>query len=309
MAGQKLTIVRVASAKGDEKLLAEIKHLERLGFQVEYNPPTEPVPDWPFSCADTPARARHLGEALLQEGATSILCARGGYGCSDVLPHLPWNKLKSLPEPRLLVGFSDNSALHSALWTKLGWQGLHAPMPASELWDAQCSDVKTLLAILQGQASGHSLSVSTLAAMDESAEARRHEGWLFGGCMSVLTNLIGTPYFPPSLDGAILFLEDTDETAPRLMRYWNQWAQSGATAGIQAVVLGQFRGGPREREELSALAKKMQTVAPVDFYHCSHFGHSTPNEPLMIGAPATVQKGTLSWTLTKQKGAADARNA
>ncbi len=126
-------------------------------------------------------------------------------------------------------------------------------------------------------------------------------GTLFGGCFSVLTNLLGTPYFPKSLAGHILFLEDTGETLGRLLRFLNQWLQSGALSGVKAIILGNFRdlanNDPQAIAQFnSAFAERCQL--PV--FISNQFGHTSPNTPIAVGGSALIKVAstiTLKWEL------------
>jgi muramoyltetrapeptide carboxypeptidase len=217
--------------------------------------------------------------------AQVVFAGRGGYGASDLLPLIPWEKLKGLA-PRCLVGFSDITALHSAFWTKLGWSGLHGPMVGSPLWGLNSSeDIAALLSLIEhGQPPRGMLRISPCArAATDSRKALK--GWLFGGCFSVLTNLIGTPYLPASLAGAILLFEDTGENCGRLLRYWNQWLQSGLLQGVEGVVWGRFtqlEGTVSEGETRAELSRR----SPLPCWTSEDFGHCSPNFPFLIGATA-----------------------
>jgi len=285
-----LAIVRTASPRCEANLASVKLSFQHLGFNVDVlEGPADPT--WPYTAGSPEQRAQRLVEALENRSVTSVLCARGGYGCSDLLPLLPWTGLAKI-EPKLIIGFSDTSALHAAFWTKLSWKGLHAPMPATELWQQEGEDVQTLISLLTGARR------EVKIRLNQNRQGDGISGWLFGGCWSVLTNLIGTPYFPPNLEGAILFLEDTDESAPRLLRYWNQWVQSGATQGIKALVLGNFRNcGMEQKDFMAQLIPQLSARSSIPVFTTPDFGHTAPNIPLMIGAKAHINRQQLVWQM------------
>ena len=175
----------------DENLVEQ--RIKDLNIYAEYTikrPPVRARLNSLFTMDTVENRLVDLLFAVQSHDAHIILAARGGYGASDLLPLIPWKKLANL-EPRCLVGFSDISALHSALWTKLGWPGLHGPMLGSPLWGQNSSaDISALLALLQnGQPQQGMLRISPVAApaMLSPQAPEALEGWLFGGCFSVLT--------------------------------------------------------------------------------------------------------------------------
>lgn len=294
-----LRIVRSSSREKLDLLAARVAELSSLGFQVLHDE-LPPDASWRYTSASIPDRAKALMDALTEPTSQAVLCARGGYGANDLLPVLDWDRLKTA-KPKLLVGFSDTSALHSALYARFGWVGLHAPMPATVLWrqDGRGDDVDELLGILKDMHAGKAISASLpLTAISDTAKAATTiSGRLFGGCFTVLSALIGTPYFPKSLAGHIVFLEDTDENPGRLMRNLNQWQQAGHLQGVKAIVLGHLRGLGGDVPDsapfvLEQFAKRLPGVA---IFHSPLFGHTSPNHPLMVGAEANIQHSKLTW--------------
>jgi len=147
--------------------------------------------------------ARRLAElhaALADPGIRAVFCVRGGYGATRLLaqlaPHAPEGA------PKLLVGFSDITALH--LWLQsYGRISIHGPVLTQlpRLAPATCARLFELLESTRPAAplSGDATYVGGIA-----------EGPLLGGNLSVVTRLLGTPYMP-ALDSAILLLEDQGE--------------------------------------------------------------------------------------------------
>jgi muramoyltetrapeptide carboxypeptidase len=304
MPSPSLRIIRASSREQNDLLQPRLAELRAAGFSVLYDDlPADPT--WPYAAAAAPLRARAIADALREPGTSAVLCARGGYGASDTLPLLPWDELARLP-PKLLVGFSDVSALHSALYTRLGWQTLHAPMPATALWgkDGEAGDVSATPAVVAAQAAGRpiagELPVSLVTPAGSSgaraADQRPISGRLFGGCFTVLTNLIGTPYLPQSLRDHVIFIEDTDEHPARLMRAWNQWLQAGLLDGARALVIGYLRGlGDKIPDCAPFVYEEFARRSPVPVFSTPAFGHTSPNYPLAIGADATIAGGHLRW--------------
>ncbi len=283
------TIVDPSGVPVASALAAASAALVEAGFTIRQACYPEAAGDR-LAAAGVRARAALLNQAL--ETSDVVLCARGGYGISDLLETLPMAYLAH-QAPRLVVGFSDISALHSALYARLGWPALHAPMPGSLLWSPKGPDVAALVQILRawpGPCEGR------LGLAGEARPAVR--GTLFGGCLSVLGALIGTPWFPSSLRGHVVFLEDVNESAPRVLRHFNQWRQAGVLDGVAAVVLGRFvHHDEAEAEALAALPEKMAERCACPVYVSADFGHVAPNYPLMTGAIAELSGSTLHWRL------------
>lgn len=293
----RLRIIRPSSREQNDLLTPRLGELEAAGFKVAYEDlPADPT--WAYTSSTPEARAKALESALTEPSTDVVMAARGGYGASDLLGLLDWQKLRRA-KPKLLVGFSDVSALHSALYAQLGWPGLHAPMPATTLWKKNgTQDVEALLANLAKYFEGGETSGSMpLAAVSRGAPARI-EGKLFGGCFTVMTNLIGTPYFPKSLAGHVLFFEDTDEHPGRLMRAFNQWQLSGALNDVRAVVIGYLKGlGEKIPDCAPFVYERFAARTSVPVYSTPLFGHTSPNFPLMVGAAGAIEGDRLTWRL------------
>ena len=267
-----------------------LRAIRQQGFEVEYTP------------CSAPAKTRleiegieiRLGvlQSALDSNSRYLLSARGGYGASELLGRLDWDALAK-EVPRVLIGFSDISALQSALYARLDWPSLHAPMPGSSLWQGG-EDVTALLDLLRSDRPWTgSISVAPVSKTPEL----KCQGRLFGGCLSVLSNLVGTPDLPSDLSGHILFFEDTGESAPRLLRYWRQWLDSGLLRGVRAVVFGRFTEMGSMAEADSWVVTELAARTPCPVFSSRDFGHVTPNAPLAIGAQAEIRHDRLLWNL------------
>lgn len=279
----------------------QIDFLQKSGFIVLVEDCASDE-SWTYSAGLAADRAKILANSVLDPNIQIILCARGGYGASDLLPLLPWNDIKAAA-PKLICGFSDISALHSAFYTIAGWPGLHAPMPATSLWrkDGDQRDVDRLLKLLTSFAEGRELT-SDFTVQQVSPGSQTISGTLFGGCFTVLSNLIGTPYLPSSLANHILFIEDTDENPARLMRALNQWLQSGSFNGVRALIVGHLRSlGENIPDCADYVYREFGRRAGVPVFSTGMFGHTCPNMPTLVGAQATISQGKLSWQYVNQR--------
>lgn len=229
-------------------------------------------------------RLAELQSALEDPSVDAIVCARGGYGSTRLLPGLETGAIAAAG--KLLVGFSDITALH-ALWARAGVRSLHAPMVAS----------------LGG--AGESLRRLWIEAVEGSAASRSWpgiewvpgtaEGRLIGGNLAVLAALAGTPYEPP-VEGCVLFLEDVGERPYRIDRMLTTLRQSGWLGRCAGFLIGEFTDcGPGEdgvtveeviRDRLGDLGVPVVAGIPA--------GHVDHNEPLPFGALATVGGGRVA---------------
>ena len=293
MVRNKLSVRLIYPSSGEEegKVQKRIVALQKLGCTVFYDENPRDI-FWPQTASTIDHRAQTLVNALCEQESDVIMAARGGYGASDLLPSMPWTILKNI-KPKWFVGFSDISALHCGFYTKLGWKTLmHGSFDGEEGWEKR-ADFHKLFALLQGRERDVRLQLD--GAWHFDAPNTEREGLLFGGCLSVLTNLIGTPYGPQNLADHILFLEDLNETPAKLMRQWNQWIQSGLLEGVQAVVIGDLQNtySPLSQQEIK---KEFFRRSGLPVYSTSAFGHGKSNVPLLEGARARIIGSEIRWS-------------
>ncbi|MDO5686684.1 MAG: LD-carboxypeptidase [Neisseria sp.] len=166
-----------------------------------------------------------------------LLGVRGGYGAARILPMIDWTSLGARMRERgtLLFGFSDVCAIQLALLAQGKMSSFAGPMLYSEFGKPDPSVLTMQHFVDTVSAKPRTLNVNSFIA-----RPFRTEGIIWGGNLSVLVSLIGTPYFP-AIDGGILFLEDVGEQPYRIDRMLHQLYLSGCLKKQQAIILGNFR--------------------------------------------------------------------
>lgn len=231
-----------------------------------------------FMAGPDDARLSDLREALSTPDVAAIIPARGGYGATRLLPALDVSIVAAAA--KWLVGFSDVTALH-ALWARAGLRSIHGPMVCS-LPEAAPATQAAWFHLLEGGAPAPLTGLSAI-------RGGRAQGRLFGGNLTVLAALVGTPYMPP-LDDVVLVLEDIGERPYRLDRVLTTLEQSGFFRGVRAIVLGQFTQctpGPDGVTAESVLEERLGSLG-VPVLRDAPFGHVADNWPLLLGAEAHV---------------------
>ena len=171
----------------------------RARYDVRYDPAI--VTRSGYFAGDDDRRARELLAAIADDQVHAIVAARGGYGATRLLPRLEVAHVAS--HPKLLVGFSDVTALH-ALWARAGLQSMHGAMVAG-LGRAPEAQVERWCAAAEGAPPPPLRGLRAIAG-------GRGSGPLLGGNLAVLTALVGTPYAPPL--AAACFSWRTSANAP-----------------------------------------------------------------------------------------------
>jgi muramoyltetrapeptide carboxypeptidase len=178
-----------------------------------------------------PHRAALLNGLFADPAVKAIVCARGGYGALRVIDRLDWALIRR--HPKLLVGFSDATNLHAALWGKCRMVSLHGPN-VTGLAEADDETRTALMAALTAKA-----PIALSLSQGVTLQAGAASGIVAGGNLTCLCHLIGTP-FHPCFDGRLLFLEDRGEAPYRIDRMLTQMTQAGCLKGVAGVILGDF---------------------------------------------------------------------
>jgi muramoyltetrapeptide carboxypeptidase len=228
-------------------------------------------------------RLRQLEWALTLPEARAVMAARGGYGTTRLLPLVDWRN--AVRRRKLLVGFSDLTAILAYVSTRLKFPCVHGPMAAADLalrFDAEALDAFSRLSAGK---------VSPREPWGEPMERIRGgaaEGVLTGGCLSVVTALLSTPH-EPDFRGALLFLEDVGEPAYRIDRMLTQWIQAGKLSKVRGIVVGKMAPvkGEKTEEILRAFGEAGKRIG-VPVWYGFPAGHHGRNVALPFGVRARV---------------------
>jgi muramoyltetrapeptide carboxypeptidase len=238
-------------------------------------------------------------ELAADPSLSAIVFARGGSGLLRVLPRIDWDLLAR--HPRAYVGYSDLTPFLLAVVGRLGLVAFHGPMAAADLARSHPGgeglapeEERSFLDALAGRLDGASYPVS--GWLREGVA----EGPLLGGCLSLLTSVLGTEW-APRLDGSILFWEDVGEPLYRLDRMLTHLDLSGNLSAIRGMVIGHCRpsDGPSEGGSddgrLGQLSEVLERY-PWPVAHGLPAGHEAPNLTLPLGLRAILDPkcGTLT---------------
>jgi muramoyltetrapeptide carboxypeptidase len=229
-----IAVVAPGSAPAStEQLEAGIARLRARGYRVETaRSAFDPTG---YLCGSDEDRLAEFNGFLRRPDVAALFCARGGYGSLRLLPHIDYEA--ALRHPKLVVGYSDITALHLALYHRSGLAGLSGPMVAVEWGDLDPASEKLFWDLASGATPEPLLGPA--GEHLQPVRAGSAEGTLLGGNLSVLNRLIGTPYLPP-LDGKLLFLEEVGEEPYRLDGLFAQLRLTGILDGLGGLILGGF---------------------------------------------------------------------
>ncbi|MGQ0659275.1 MAG: S66 peptidase family protein [Sphingosinicella sp.] len=239
-------------------------------------------------------RAAHLNTMFADPEVRAIFAVRGGWGCARILPLLDFDLIRA--NPKLLIGFSDITALHLALAARADFPSIHGPNAASA-WGQLSWDSFRRLAF-DAETPTWAIPPGTEDRLAQrNGRARtfrpgRATGPLIGGNLTVLSALVGTPYLP-SFDGAILFLEETEEAQYRIDRMMTHLALAGILGRVAGVVFGQCTDCTARISSLGGFTLSevlAHHLAPlgVPAFQGALFGHVTDQFSLPVGVRAEI---------------------
>jgi muramoyltetrapeptide carboxypeptidase len=266
-----------------------VKRLTKLGHQVEVDP--DALRSATRFAGDDATRIAAVGRAAAS-GADIALISRGGYGLTRILEGLDYKAVaKSIARGTHFVGISDFTAFQLAVLAKTGsvtWagpavcEGFGALPEPDDIMEACFDD------LLLGQGEGAGWRQSLGSSTDNFAASN---ATLWGGNLSVLCTLLGTPFWP-NVKSGILFLEDIAEHPYRVERLLTQLLHSGVLAKQKAIVMGQFTGytlGSHDKGfNLKVVTHWLQSKLSIPVLSNLPYGHVQTKVLLPVGAKADL---------------------
>jgi muramoyltetrapeptide carboxypeptidase len=206
-----------------------------MGYDVEVD--YAPDARRGYLAAPDAHRRAALNRAFRRDDVRAIMCVRGGYGALRLLSDLDYDAARQ--HPKLLIGYSDVTALQWALHARAGWKSLSGPVLTE--WHKLSPEATALFQTLASGGQPASLHLPSAKPM-QPVRTGTADGLLFGGNLSVCSRLAGTPYVP-DLTGAILFLEDVGEAPYRIDRMLAHLSLAGWLDELAGIILGRFTTG------------------------------------------------------------------
>lgn len=227
--GDRIGVISPAGPVSESDLQPGLRMLKSSGFKVYLAPHV--YNNTGYLAGDDEVRLKDLHDMFLDPKVKAIFCARGGYGSLRLLDKIHYDLIKE--NPKIIVGYSDITALFMAIYEKTGLITFHGPM----VRDLSYNSGRNWDSLLRLLSSAKSLELS----MTEKAALipGRAKGPLIGGNLSLICHLVGTPFLP-CLDGCILFIEERGEPIYRLDRMLVHLGLSGHLEHLAGLITGQF---------------------------------------------------------------------
>ena len=293
-AGDNIGIVAPASYFNRAQFEAGCAALRQMGYNPVYD---ESIFDRDLYFAGSiERRARELEKMFARDDVKAIICARGGYGSNYLLPALDIRIISS--HPKVFIGYSDNTSLQTYFCDAANLVTFHGPMVAKDFAKSDGIDVESWQAALIGRENwrfdfGSNSGVKPLA--QGSAE-----GVLYGGCLSMLIESIGTPY-EIRTQGTILFVEDIAAKPYQIDRMLMHLKLAGKLKGVRGIIFGEMLDCVQTLNQGYTLEEVVMRVVgelgiPVAYgLRSGHVSHE--NITLPMGVSALLNVGGTGVTL------------
>ncbi|MFT3744752.1 MAG: LD-carboxypeptidase [Pyrinomonadaceae bacterium] len=298
--GDAVGIIAPASAVSAETFDRAMKNIEDLGFKPVAGKFARGSNG--FLSGTDKERLSDLHWAFSDPQIKAVWCVRGGGGAPRLLGDIDYSLIRK--NPKILIGFSDITALHLAIHQICGLVTFHGPVASSQYPDYTKGN---LLNVISKPVSPYKIGVSEFNLAKESPYYKtepinkgKARGRLIGGNLSLLSALAGTKYALGDLKGKILFIEEVNEPPYRIDRMLTQLRQSADLRSVAGIALGVFEdtsasAGKTAQPVLDVIKDRLGDLGKPLVYGLS-FGHIRDNITLPYGIEAELDVDNASLT-------------
>ncbi len=260
-----------------------------------------------YLAGEDKARAEDITTFFKDDDINGVIAIRGGWGSARLLPHLDFNAIRS--NPKVLLGYSDITALHNSIQAKTGLITFHGPVGLGR-WDTWSVDwLKRVLFNGEAVTMSNKKDLSdrnSLTQVDNRTRTitpGKARGKMMGGNLTVLTAILGSSYVP-DYSGSILFLEDVQENLYRIDRMLTSLKLAGILDKAKGVVFGTCSQCGPGNDNYAALtieeilADHIKSLG-VPAWQGAMIGHDTPQWTIPFGLEVEIDSSVCTVTMTE----------
>ncbi len=239
--------------------------------------------DYEYFSSSVDNRLSDLQWALDDEDIKAVFCARGGYGTTQYLHRVSFDKF--IKKPKWVIGYSDITLLLNKIQQQ-NIACIHGPMPAS-YFRYKNQSVRNLYALLFEGKVCFTLSASKVV-LKKSID-RTHTAIVTGGNLTQLCHAINTP-FDIDFKNKFVLLEDVNEYPYKIERYFYQLFHSGKLSEIKGLLIGNFKLLKQVDFSFSLPSSILSLLPPTIDWLINRLpiGHGKLNYPLVLNFPLSI---------------------
>lgn len=301
-AGDTVGVIAPSSAPPKEDFDRAIANVESYGFKVKIAKSARNKKG--FLAGTDKERLDDLHWAFSDPDVKGIWCVRGGYGAGRLLPEIDYRLIAK--NPKILIGYSDITALHLAISQLTGLVTFHGPVGTSAPVDYT---KKHVLEVLMKPSTPYEIELSEYNKSQESSVFKtevisggKARGRLIGGNLSLVSALAGTPFGMRDVKGKLLFLEDVGEQPYRIDRMLTQLLQSVDMKSLAGIALGVFADCEAKDKDTQSLIEvlrdRLGNLGIPVIYGLS-FGHIREQFTLPVGIEAEMDTSDATVTFSE----------
>jgi muramoyltetrapeptide carboxypeptidase len=283
--GDTIGVVAPSSYWDIKKLAPSVEFLEKNGFKVVFHPNIEQKHGQFAGTAEE--RANSINDYFKNPDIDAIFCTCGGNGAIHLLDLLDYEAIQQ--NPKIFIGFSDITILLNAISAKTGLVTFHGPT-LTRFKKIQPHWTNQMLDILSGQ-------LDHVGLPGEEHQDIKSGGILWGGNLSALQTLIGTP-LAPDMNDSVLMLEDINDHLSRYDRMLGHLRQAKWLKSCNIILLGEFLKSQdnHERPFGFTMEEIIESSAPdIPVIEDTPIGHGERLCTLPIGAEVILKNNKLSF--------------
>lgn len=280
--GDTIGVIAPSSHYDVAALHSAVEFLKSHGFGVEFHPQTSLK--YGQMAGKPEVRAQAINEYFANPQINAIFCVCGGNGAIHLLDKIDYEAIRQ--NPKILIGFSDVTLLLNAINVKTGLVTFHGPT-LTRFKKIQPHWCNQMLEVLTGSTDHMPLHNTSLSM----------EGPLYGGNLSMMQALIGTPY-APDMTEAVLMIEDTNDHLSRYDRMIGHMTHAKWIKSLSGIMLGEFlkTQDNHDRPFGFPIEKIVEEAAPdIPVLHDLPIGHGDKLCTLPIGAKVVLKNSQLSF--------------
>lgn len=286
------------SSRCKEPLTVErfLNYLTSLGFKYKVGETVNA--SYGYLAGTDELKAKDFNNFMKDDEVDAILCFRGGYGSIRFLDLIDYEQIKK--NPKLVVGFSDVTALINAIYQKTNVPMLHGEMGIrfkEEFINNPDFSFKNLIDTLLGIAPKNLLEEVNNSNLKNKIEFKEGlnnevEGIIVGGNLSLVASMMGTPYEIDMKD-KILLLEDVTEEPYSIDRYLATLKVAGKLRDVKAIIFGYFTNCDKtdpsdDTQSLMDVLYEYSKDLPCPVIYNFPTGHDRPFVNVPIGLKARI---------------------
>lgn len=278
-AGDTVGLIAPGSSVSPEKFERALNNMAALGLKVKYTAAVKSQHG--YLAATDSERLSDLHNMFADKTVDAIWCLRGGYGCTRLLPQIDFKLIKK--NPKIIIGYSDITALLLGIQKKSNLIGFHGPVATSTFTDYAIQQLKS---VLMDEEQNQVIKGGMFDYPSEVIRPGKARGCLTGGNLSLLAAISGTD-FEMKMKNKIVFIEDIGEKPYRIDRMLTQLRQSGGLGKAAGIALGVFDGceakeGSNSLSLIDTLKDRLYDL-DIPVYYGLPFGHVDDQCTLPVG--------------------------